>query len=55
MEGSGDERERNGGNGFVSANAETHKRNASLLTVILQAKVCLQRQTRMGSQEGILP
>lgn len=47
MEGSGDERERNGGNGFVSANAETHnQRNASLLTVILQAKVCLQRQKR---------
>lgn len=47
MEGSGDERERNGGNGFVSANAETHnQRNVSVLTVILQAKVCLQRQKR---------
>lgn len=47
MEGSEDECERNGGNGFVSANAETHnQRNVSLLTVILQAKVCLQRQKR---------
>lgn len=46
-EGSGDECERKGGNGFVSANAETHnQRNASLLTVILQAEVCLQRDKK---------
>lgn len=49
MEGSGDERERNGGNGFVSANAETHnQRNASLLTVNLQACVFAEKKNENG-------